>query len=517
MTLGQLIRRRRLDAGLTQQELADRAVLKDVGTISRIERDHHPPRDSTLSAIAAALGVDLAEFRAAAQSLPEEAKAQAQHGKVLPGLKAGQHPLHRLNDWQPHRDDWLGPRVLTGAQEIARALLELIALAAETGPPADNPRMILTSQAGVDVLNLLHGYREDWPGLALAALYGGWDIAHLVRSPDQRLRVLPFVTGNPYLLMAEGKYKPYYFHDEAHPIAPYDLLAIPRIGSLLMLWGTEPSVGVGYFVPDSMELGSAHLRALHQHAMRLLGQCRPILKSYPDAMALEFDQAITRVEEKDGPSYLLMDGLATVTTPREVDEARAWPIILQRQGQESARQIRAYLESRDERRRSFLTNLERCENFDICPKRAVERLGPDGYLPWDDWLHPYGGKPPSHRQIAEQMDYLLELLSHPNYHLALVDDEALHQLGVTYLDETYWLVKSGNALMMEVLRRDQEGNEVAIGLKVTDPILIDLYASDFLSMWKSVYSNHDSKVRTIKLVSDKRDYHRSLSEREGQT
>jgi transcriptional regulator with XRE-family HTH domain len=162
MTLGQLIRRRRLDAGLTQQELADRAVLKDVGTISRIERDHHPPRDSTLSAIAAALGVDLAEFRAAAQSLPEEAKAQAQHGKVLPGLKAGQHPLHRLNDWQPHRDDWLGPRVLTGAQEIARALLELIALAAETGPPADNPRMILTSQAGVDVLNLRRlGYRAS--------------------------------------------------------------------------------------------------------------------------------------------------------------------------------------------------------------------------------------------------------------------------------------------------------------------------------------------------------------------
>ena len=55
------IRERREAAGLTQAELATRAVIGRV-TLTRIERGEHSPRTETLMAIARALGVDVEDL-----------------------------------------------------------------------------------------------------------------------------------------------------------------------------------------------------------------------------------------------------------------------------------------------------------------------------------------------------------------------------------------------------------------------------------------------------------------------
>lgn len=54
LDMGQRLRQRRLDAGLTQQELARRAGVR-LETISRLENDHRYPALHTLHALLGAL------------------------------------------------------------------------------------------------------------------------------------------------------------------------------------------------------------------------------------------------------------------------------------------------------------------------------------------------------------------------------------------------------------------------------------------------------------------------------
>lgn len=61
MEIGEKIRRIRIERGLTQEELADRAELSK-GFISQIERDLTSPSIATLEDILTCLGTDCGEF-----------------------------------------------------------------------------------------------------------------------------------------------------------------------------------------------------------------------------------------------------------------------------------------------------------------------------------------------------------------------------------------------------------------------------------------------------------------------
>lgn len=62
MTLGELIKKKRVDAGLTQSELAIASGI-NVGTVKSIEQGARPdPQFSTIQAIAKALGVTCHEL-----------------------------------------------------------------------------------------------------------------------------------------------------------------------------------------------------------------------------------------------------------------------------------------------------------------------------------------------------------------------------------------------------------------------------------------------------------------------
>lgn len=61
MTIGQLIKERRLQLGITQEELANKTEIS-IRTIQRIENDEVDPRAYTLQVIAKALDFDFSEF-----------------------------------------------------------------------------------------------------------------------------------------------------------------------------------------------------------------------------------------------------------------------------------------------------------------------------------------------------------------------------------------------------------------------------------------------------------------------
>ena len=59
--LGEAIRQLRAKRGITQEDLAHEAAIT-IGTLSLIERGHANPTWSTISGIASALGVSMAEL-----------------------------------------------------------------------------------------------------------------------------------------------------------------------------------------------------------------------------------------------------------------------------------------------------------------------------------------------------------------------------------------------------------------------------------------------------------------------
>ncbi len=68
--IGEKLRRLRMENGLTQEELANRAYLTK-GFISQLERDLTSPSIATLKSILDVLGVELAEFF---QDMPHPAR-----------------------------------------------------------------------------------------------------------------------------------------------------------------------------------------------------------------------------------------------------------------------------------------------------------------------------------------------------------------------------------------------------------------------------------------------------------
>jgi transcriptional regulator with XRE-family HTH domain len=88
MKLGPRIRKFRILAGLTQQELADR-IKSSRAAISLYESDDREPDLQTLKRIASAVGISLADLHGASDSerLPEETIAFARLLEALPDDK----------------------------------------------------------------------------------------------------------------------------------------------------------------------------------------------------------------------------------------------------------------------------------------------------------------------------------------------------------------------------------------------------------------------------------------------
>jgi transcriptional regulator with XRE-family HTH domain len=81
-TFGARLRRLREEAGLTQQELAERAGMHRFG-VAKLERDERQPSWATVQALARALGVNCLAF---------EGTAEPGQGKPRPPARRGRPP-----------------------------------------------------------------------------------------------------------------------------------------------------------------------------------------------------------------------------------------------------------------------------------------------------------------------------------------------------------------------------------------------------------------------------------------
>lgn len=109
MEIGEKIRRIRMERGLTQEELADRAELSK-GFISQLERDLTSPSIATLEDILTCLGTDCGEFFAS-KSRPKVVFSEEDYF-------VKEDPMHKS------RIDWIIPNAQRNEMEPIRLSLE---------------------------------------------------------------------------------------------------------------------------------------------------------------------------------------------------------------------------------------------------------------------------------------------------------------------------------------------------------------------------------------------------------
>jgi len=148
-SFGDLLKRYRLAAGLTQEDLAERAGLSAKG-ISDLERGaRHTPRKDTLSLLVAALHLAEPECK-----LLEATARRPNEALVLP-----------LAPWEPTADGGARPPLVGRAAELARLSRHL----AGDGPPL----LLLAGEPGIGKSRLLQEVSEQAAAAGWTVLVGG--------------------------------------------------------------------------------------------------------------------------------------------------------------------------------------------------------------------------------------------------------------------------------------------------------------------------------------------------------
>lgn len=433
--------------------------------------------------------------------------------QVLSRLQKTTALMTSLADWGVKAQSWTKAKPLDN-RTIVKAFGDLLVLAANRGPSGDDT-ILVTSQSNVDFYQLLAAYRPDWQELLYWVLKSNWNIVHLIRGNERRIRAIRTLINAPYLLTTNGRYDIEYFGEDTKIVSPYDLLVIPGTGSVLVL-GTENQrePDLGFFISDRPEYQSRYIGRMTSHVNALRRSCRPAFQTYKDLWSLEYDQSIVATAEQSGSSYMVYDGLSTVTYPRGIDEARS-SVIMARQGEDVMSSIYQLRDGRQRRREIFERNITNWVDLDICPKRTIEQLGPDGDLPWDDWLRPYGGHPLSHDQVATLLRNIVRLLKQPdgNYHLALVDDDDLDKVGLVYLNENCWYVKGKKILTVESKVKTPDGEDTVVAFTVQDPAVVDVYNRRFEAIWQEIYDAQYGHQKTIEYLEKRIEHHDKMAEK----
>jgi len=294
-----------------------------------------------------------------------------------------------------------------------------------------------------------------------------------------------------------GDYSIRYVLPDAH-LPRSHLLVVPTRGALELVAeqaGAEPEALV--YAPDDLEVVREHFKRLNEVTRALLWQ-------YP-SMSAEYNDALRLIDEQAGNRYLVLDGLAENTVPREIFLQRAQ--ALQRKRPELARLIEGLIRNHDARASALERMLGTHDFYMVCPTSAIERLVRSGEYAKDDWLALLGGEPETVEQRKLHLRHVAALVTgFERFHLALADPPPSAELF-----NIYWAVKyadDARSLMLEKWVGDARGRVdtlVELDIEVRHPDVVDAFLAYFQEIWsrlKPEETQPDSVARRIQSAID---------------
>lgn len=450
------------------------ALYVDSSVVYRWLRDERIPRldSSHIEAIAKFLALSNAE---------RERLEKAQ----IVSLKSP----HSASASTEERQDRLGVALAKPAGDVygARTMIEAAIGLLETLPPvgADqtDTTIFLTFQ-GQDAFEKFPDLHVRWHEACYHALHRGWTIHHLWRLDENPTRTLELLQHSLNAL-GVGRYIPYYFKQHELLRPPYDLLIIPHEDVAMWLFATENPE----FIDAAVVLQYDPLiKRLRGHFHQLEKQAEPVFRVYQlqdPQEQLGFWAALEEAEERPTNRYLVKkSGLSTLTRPPSwYQDGSPWAEEAKKATQRYDWVLRHYERRWNAFNQKATTSMYR----EMCPMRAINALVETGLYPRDNVLGIRYQAQPS--EVRAHLQHLIDLLAYEQYELALLDEDEEAKM----LTGPFWEVTGGESAFLQIWSQTPSGQDLDLGLKVTETSIVQAFETLFERLWKQVHLKHRTK------------------------
>ena len=166
----------------------------------------------------------------------------------------------------------------------------------------------------------------------------------------------------------------------------------------------------------------------------------------------KWDEQWTQIHEQEGELLVVMKGLHGMTLDKEHYKKRIKPIL--EKGGRRAEFILHALERVNRRRAAFETQVLTYEFWHIMPIGALDWYLKTGHPRPEDWAYILQGAPASREQQVADIRHIIHLLkTYDNYYLGLLTGPASNDIVYT---KSFWELKGGHTLVLEDLERGEK-------------------------------------------------------------
>lgn len=367
-----------------------------------------------------------------------------------------------------------GLQVFRGAQEVIEAAIELLTTA---GSPQQDGEILLTFQGTTDVFDKVPTLRQEWWRGIQATAEQGWKVTHLIRISEDPAQLLAFVGDIIDYISARSEYTPYYFHQYGTLSPPYDILVVPEHGAMQLYATDQPDyVDTAVFSPDPL-----FAQTLSGHFQQLFApdKISPLMKMYTSDMLSAYE-VITNFELEPGERFLIQPALSALTRPKSfLSEDGRWAQVIKARDSDPTKLLELYRQ----RVKAFEKQVGEHLFRDICSKRAVERLRDEGeYDRQGLYLE-------DEQERIDHLENVINLLAHPNYELALLDETEEHLLPLATF------VVKPHAVLLDTYP-DVQGNPYA-QIEIREPMIVQGFSGYFTYLWNQIKEENKNKDRII--------------------
>ena len=380
--------------------------------------------------------------------------------------------------------------VVRGRAETLRAAIDLLEHAA-----VRERRPMGASQLSMQGMGMFEGLPKArelelaWRSALRAALRRGWEIEQLWRLDKNIARSLQLVA-TMLDLVGMGGYHPHYFSGRSGVLRPpYDVLVIPGDAALLLFATEQPD----YLDRALLLREPEHVDFVSAHFAQLGALTKPLLRGFvPQVHEMAYTRELVAAEAGPGGRLLIKNGPGSVTYPLTwLREDSLWMRSAVASGSVSAADLPAYVACLRRRAEAFQTYVREYDYYDICPRRAIERLAEAGEYPQD---MPRGERGWPLELRVEHLENIVAMLrSYNRYHLALLDSAEEADIP----SEPFLTIAGERRAYMATWSRDAAGRAIQMDLEIAEPTIVAALREQYGEWWERIPERHRDKGYVI--------------------
>lgn len=373
-------------------------------------------------------------------------------------------------------------QVFRGSTDVLHAAVSLLDQALKIPLPSRDS-IIVTIDSELKLLLLEKSLSRQF-FLKLHELQNkGWKLIMEIKLDHNIDRIIKIIE-DIQMLLSGGNLSIYYLDKLGNnPVMGNELIVVPELGALLGFSAFTKGVIDSAFLfrsKNSMDLLSAQF-------FQSINYAKPLIKTYPSQMSMEFHQVFAESERMPGDKYVFKGGLSTTTIPLDLYEK-----YLNDSGmmnQELSNRISLH----KRRLNAFEDLVPHYKYLDICFTESILDLVNKKTYPFDEKYLTLNYTP-NNSDIVRHLENVISMLErYDNYNIAFVSKtqfKKMHRIN--------WMIKGSYCVMIEVF--DQNSIDYfnsKTNFSITETRIVNTFHDYFNILWDSIPEKGKDKYRTI--------------------